>query len=156
MARAPQPNAEVRALTNEILFSAQPSVQQLSHLNLIGVKSVLNLRCDDEDGFISNESQILETAGIEYAQIPIRYLNDIDESNVDSIISKCQTLPKPCLVHCAVGLCACAAALVHVGKENKVGQQINRKQILEWGADLGHRFSEHPPFYMFLGRLFGE
>jgi len=121
------------------------------------VKSVLNLRCDDEVGFISNEPQLLQNIGIKYSQIPIRFLEDIDESNVNLILSECNTLPKPCLVHCDVGLCACAAILLQVCSIEKAnGQSISKRQFLEWGSDLGHRFSEHPTFYTFLGRWFNE
>lgn len=79
-------------------------------------------------GVIPNEEKYL-SPDIQYSQIPIlvlptpifnsfshslnfylsffffffKYLKDIDESNVNEILAKIASLPKPCLVHCNVG-----------------------------------------------------
>eukprot|EP00026_Physarum_polycephalum_P006267 Phypoly_transcript_06309.p1 GENE.Phypoly_transcript_06309~~Phypoly_transcript_06309.p1 ORF type:complete len:308 (+),score=44.80 Phypoly_transcript_06309:842-1765(+) len=149
------PAAKFSPITENLISSPQPNIAQLKNLAVVGIKSVLNLRTKDEKGVIPHEEKLM-SPDIVYHQIPILYLNDIDETNVEEITSKISSLPKPCLVHCNVGLCSSAAILLSVAKEQKKnGQGITRQQFLEWGAGLGFNFADQPKFYDFLGRYLG-
>jgi len=154
----PQAPAKLVPITEDLIFASQPTEDQLKNLQLVGIKSVLNLRTDDEKGFIPNEEKLIDPS-IEYTQIPIKYLNDVDESNAALIISTIEQLPKPLLVHCNIGLTACAAILLKVAQDEKQQASgaepqppISRHQFLEWGAGLGFNFADQPRFFQFLGK----
>lgn len=63
--------AQLLPFTEDLYFSAQLSPKQLENLNLVGIKSVINLRASEEAGFLQNEDQMVAKCGVSYLQIPL-------------------------------------------------------------------------------------
>jgi len=151
IARSKIPLAQLIPITEDLIFSSQPTEDQLRNVHLLGIKSVLNLRCDDENGFIKDEDKLL-FGSLKYAQVPIQTLEDIGESNLKTLLSMVADLPKPCLVHCNLGLTAGATVLLKAAEDEKnSGKPISREQFLEWGSGIGFNFANYGRFFQFLG-----
>jgi len=136
-------NARIVPLTESLSFAGQLSPLQLKNLSIIGMKSVINLRDKDEEGFIDEEAALVTSAGISYELIPILGAIDIDRAYTDKVIDTIKRLPAPCLVHCKVGMCAAMVCLMKEGKE--AGAEV--KDVLTWASDLGFDFAGRAAVY---------
>ena len=90
--------------TDELYWGDQPSLSQLNNLDLIGVKSVINMRDKSEKGYVE-EDQLMKEKNIEYAHIPVLEAHDIDSTYTKKVEETIEKMQKPVLLHCQVGLC---------------------------------------------------
>jgi uncharacterized protein (TIGR01244 family) len=91
-------------VNDHIFRGGQPTAQGWNSIAKLGVKVVIDLRRDNEDGehSTSAEAKTLETAGIRYVNVPMNGVvapNDADIANVLSLLNG----PDPVFVHCKKG-----------------------------------------------------
>jgi uncharacterized protein (TIGR01244 family) len=90
---------------NEHIFrGGQPTAQGWDSIAKLGVKVVIDLRRDNEDGehFTSAEAKTLQTAGIRYVNVPMNGVvapSDVAIANVLALLNG----PDPVFVHCKKG-----------------------------------------------------
>ena len=96
----PVPKARIAKIDEGLLIGGQPSREQLKHLNLLGVRSVLSMGHPTDAYFLPNERELLPAdLALDYA--PIHSTNELSEDNyIDLCLEKIRTLPAPVLIHC--------------------------------------------------------
>lgn len=113
--------------------SGQPTPQQWQQIRQAGVRTVLNLRPDDEQPG-SQEAQMVADAGLRYCQLPVASGDAIDSACIDTFSA-------------LVDECAADGLLVHCGSGNRVGalvalrahmhQQASDSEALQAGRKAG-------------------
>jgi uncharacterized protein (TIGR01244 family) len=101
-------------ITHDVSIGPQPSEQDLQQLAKDGVKTVINLRVENEqEGQLSpmDEGQMARDLGMEYLHIPV-IGDQIREGQVDEFRNAVENLPKPVYVHCAKGKRAATLSLM--------------------------------------------
>jgi uncharacterized protein (TIGR01244 family) len=104
---------EGKKINDEITVAGQVTPEQLKQAAQEGFKSVLNLRASGEEGFMPDEEQQAEVAGLTYVNIPVKK-EEISDELTSQILKEIDELPKPVLVHCASGMRAGAMACMHM------------------------------------------
>lgn len=123
----------------------QPSVAEFPQVSEAGFKSVLNLRSPNEEGFVSDEQQSAEVAGLEYANIPL--IPDLlSEELIDRILAEIDRLPKPILIHCRTGLRAVTTGLMYIATR----EGITAEAAFAKGQELGFNYDDKPRMKQFL------
>ena len=100
-------------VNDEITVAGQVAPEQFGEAAQQGFKSVLNLRAPDEEGYLPDEQQQAEAAGLRYVSIPVKK-EEISDELTDDVLKEIDELPKPVLVHCASGMRAGAMAFMHM------------------------------------------
>lgn len=90
--------ADAKKISDELSAAGQVTTEQLQQAAQEGFKSVLNLRSPDEAGYLSDEQQQAEAAGLEYASVPLK-ASEPNEELVEEALREIENLPKPVLVH---------------------------------------------------------
>jgi uncharacterized protein (TIGR01244 family) len=93
---------------------------------------VINLRSPDEQGFLNDEQQQAEAAGLQYANIPLKP-TEANQELTKAALDEIADLPKPILIHCAAGARASGIALI----ANAIQEGLTYEQITKKAADLG-------------------
>lgn len=122
----------VRKINNELAIAGQITLEQLPQIAREGFKSVLNLRSPDENGFLSSEQQQVETLGLSYVNIPVKFETMNDEI-ITSVFNAINQLPKPVLVHCDSAMRSAAIVLMYFA----VRQGATLKQAFQQAEQLG-------------------
>ncbi|MFN6570296.1 protein tyrosine phosphatase family protein [Dendronalium sp. ChiSLP03b] len=133
-----------KKIGNDLSSAGQPTPEQLQQAAIEGFKSVINLRLNDEQGFLSNEQQQAETAGLQYAHIPLKS-TEPDQELTKAALQEIADLPKPILIHCAAGARASGIALI----ANAIHEGLTYEQITQKATDLGISL-EQPHLKQFL------
>ncbi len=111
----------------------------------MGFKSVLNLRSHDEEGFLADEQQHAEAAGLEYVHTPVHPAK-INHQLTNELMQHLDKLEKPTLIHCKSGMRAGLIGLIYVAKN----QGMTAEQALEIGKKMGLNFDPHPQLKQFI------
>jgi len=139
--------SEIKKVDETIAAGGQPTPEDLQQLAAEGYKSVVNLRFPDETGFLSDEQQQAEVAGLKYAHIPLKS-TEADDERTAKVLSELETLPTPVYFHCGLGGRANALALIAFATRNK----LNREEVLAKAQELGINI-EQPSLKQFLESL---
>lgn len=116
-----------KKVSDQLSVAGQVTPEEIQQAAQEGFKSVLNLRSPDEGGFLSDEKQHSEAAGLQYANIPLRP-SEPNQELVAEAVREIENLPKPILVHCAAGARAGGIALIATAiKEGLTLEQIKEK-----------------------------
>ena len=87
---------------SETLFrGAQPGPAQFATLKQLGVKSIINLRGDGDEG--KAEALTAQTNGIAYTNIPLNGISRPTDEQIRRVLTLIETLPAPVYVHCQHG-----------------------------------------------------
>jgi uncharacterized protein (TIGR01244 family) len=129
----------VKKINDELTVAGQVTPEQLQQAAQEGFKSVLNLRSPDEEGFLNDEQQLAETAGLEYVNIPVK-VNEINDELTTEVLGQIDKLPKPALIHCGVSMRAGAMALMNVATR----QGMTPEQAFEKAHEIGFDCSANP------------
>lgn len=124
--------------------AGQPTPEDLKQAAQEGFKSVLNLRSPDEPGFLSDEQQQAQAAGLQYANIPLKP-SEVNQELTDAAIQEIENLPKPILIHCAAGARAGGIALI----SNAISEGLTYEEISQKAQELGLNL-EQPHLKQFL------
>lgn len=125
--------------------STQISEEQLQQAAKVGFKSVLNLRSPSEPGFPKDEQQQVESAGLQYLNIPVNPAQITDQLT-DQILTQMDQLAKPILLHCSTGIRSGAMALIYFA----VHQDMAVEQALEKSNQLGLNLAAKPKIQQFV------
>jgi uncharacterized protein (TIGR01244 family) len=137
--------ANIKKVSDNLSIAGQVSPEELQQAANEGFKSVLNLRFPDEAGFLTDEQQQVEAAGLEYANIPVKP-SEANSELTQKAVQEIDNLPKPILVHCAGGARAGGIALI----AEAINQGLTYEQIIQKAQALGINL-EQPHLKQFLG-----
>ena len=121
-------------VNEQITVAGQIAPEQLKQAAQEGFKSVLNLRAADEEGYLPDERQRAEAAGLQYANIPVKKEEISDELTM-GVLKEIDELPKPVLIHCASGMRAGAMAFMHMATREGMSAEAAMKRAQESGFD---------------------
>jgi uncharacterized protein (TIGR01244 family) len=134
-----------RQLAEGIAVSGQPSPAEISLLHDRGFRTVVNVRTPDDEGYLENEERLVESAGLNYAEIPIspKRLDDIAVQRFSQALESVDG--KPAIVHCGSGGRAAMMVLLHLAVQNGWSLQ----HALREGERLSAAPSETSPYRAF-------
>ncbi len=119
------------------VFTSQPTAEQLQQAAEAGFCSVMNLRVSEESGFVSDEGQSAEAAGLEYAHAPFAP-GAIEVSQMDGILDRLDELPKPVLLHCKSGVRSAVTALMFLATRDGLSASEATERGLQLGIDISN------------------
>ena len=122
----------------------QPTVEQLQQAATEGFKSVLNLRSPQEEGFVSDEQQQAEAAGLKYVNLPVKP-DGMNDELTDRVLQEIERLPKPALIHCKSGMRSGVMTLMSVATDR--GMTAN--EALAMGKQNGFDYDSNPQMKQF-------
>ena len=117
--------------SEQLQVSGQPSAHDLERAALAGLRSVINLRPDDETPDRDQRAEA-QRAGLDYLHLPIDGPKDVTPSNAERLRALLAQAPRPTLVYC--------------GSANRVGalfallarqEGSSPEQALAWGRAHG-------------------
>lgn len=135
---------ELQQINSELAIAGQVTPEALEQAAKSGYKAVLNLRSPSEEGFLDNEPQQAEAAGLAYANIPVSP-KALSHELADQVLAQIEQFPKPVLVHCASGMRASLMALLRAATQ----QGMTPAQAVGWAQDLGFDYSANPQLKQF-------
>lgn len=135
----------VKKINNELTVAGQVTLEQLQQAAAEGYKSVLNLRSPDEQGFLRDEPQQAEAAGLQYVNIAVKP-DEMTDEVTDKVLEQIDQLPKPALIHCASSMRAGAMAFMNVATR----QGMTSEQVFEKAIEAGFDCDAQPQMKQFL------
>ena len=91
-------------LCQKIATAGQPTESQLSSVKAAGYRSIINLAPGTHENALPNEREIVESLGIEYIHIPVRF----DRPTIEDFDRFCDVMQssqdRAIFVHCAANL----------------------------------------------------
>ncbi len=136
--------SNTKKVSDDLSAAGQPTSEELKQAAQEGFKSVLNLRSPDEVGFLSDEQQQAQAAGLQYANIPLKP-SEANQEQTELAIQEIENLPKPILIHCAAGARAGGIALI----ANAISEGLTYEEISQKAQELGLNL-EQPHLKQFL------
>jgi uncharacterized protein (TIGR01244 family) len=134
-----------RQLAAGISVSGQPSPEEIPSLHDRGYRTIINLRTPADDGYLADEERLVESAGINYSEIPIspQRMDDIAMQRFAQALESVDS--KPALVHCGSGGRAAMMVLLHLAVQHGWSLQ----QALAEGEKLQAAPSPTSPYRAF-------
>jgi uncharacterized protein (TIGR01244 family) len=129
----------VQPINPDYSVAGQVTPTELQQAAQAGFKSVLNIRSSEEEGFLDNEAQLAQSAGLEYAHVPLTPAT-ANEEQLTEIVAELDKLPKPTLIHCAGGMRASAIALISIARQ----EGLTPDQALARAQAAGFDYSINP------------
>jgi uncharacterized protein (TIGR01244 family) len=136
--------SNTKKVSDDLSAAGQLTSEELKQAAKEGFKSVLNLRSPDEAGFLSDEQQQAQAAGLQYANIPLKP-SEANQEQTELAIQEIENLPKPILIHCAAGARAGGIALI----ANAISEGLTYEEISQKAQELGLNL-EQPHLQQFL------
>ena len=135
-----------REIVPGLAIAGQPSEEELENLGATGYRTVVNLREDNEPGALPDEERLVESAGLNYASIPVSP-QTIDDVAVQRFIQAVDSDgAQPVVVHCGGGGRAGLLVLLHLAIKH--GWSVAR--TLEEGARLNIAPGSGSPYRAFV------
>ncbi|MEO0378152.1 MAG: sulfur transferase domain-containing protein [Cyanobacteria bacterium P01_A01_bin.17] len=131
---------DIIELSKQIAIAGQPTFEQLQDLGSSQFQSVMNLRSPQEDGFLAEEQQLLETQGLSYLNTGVKP-DALTETKITELLQELKELPKPALVHCGSALRAAFISLIYLVTQQGMPLETAQKKVQELGLD----FDAAPP-----------
>ena len=136
--------SNTKKVSDDLSAAPQLTSEELKQAAQEGFKSVLNLRSPDEAGFLSDEQQQAQAAGLQYANVPLKP-SEANQEQTKLAIQEIDNLPKPILIHCAAGARAGGIALI----ANAISEGLTYEEISQKAQELGLNL-EQPHLKQFL------
>jgi uncharacterized protein (TIGR01244 family) len=127
-------------ITEMLSAGAQPTEQHLRDLAAQGVRSIVNLRLDDEeDQPLSpmKEGELVKALGMEYRHIPVSKENMTPEL-VDKFRAELTRIQEPVFVHCHKKTRAGALTMMHQAIESGLSGDEALEQARAIGFECNH------------------
>jgi uncharacterized protein (TIGR01244 family) len=135
----------VKSVSDQIAVAdCQLTAAQIQEASEAGFQSILNLRSHQEEGFVPEEQQQAEAAGLTYVHIPVTPDNMSDQV-ADEVLQSIDSLPKPILTHCKSGMRSGAMALMHLATR----ENLTPEQAMQKGKQIGFDCDSHPQMKQF-------
>ncbi|MGJ8536532.1 MAG: beta-lactamase hydrolase domain-containing protein [Parasphingopyxis sp.] len=112
-----------------------PSADDLRALHEKGYRSVVNLRCEEEQDQPlqpDQEGEAARSLGMEYRHVPVSG-EALDHDLVDAFRGQLKDLPGPVYVHCASGKRAGAFTMMHLASEAGMSGEATLQQAEAMG-----------------------
>lgn len=134
-----------RHITKGLAIAGQPSPDDITTLHDKGYRTVVNVRLLSDEGYLEEEERLVETAGLNYAEVPVspKTIDDIAVQRFSQALES--TDSQPALVHCGSGGRAGLMVLLHLAVQNGWSLQ----EALGKGQKLGIAPSETSPYRAF-------
>ena len=116
-----------------------------------GYKLILNLRSPQEEGFLENEQEQAEAAGLNYVNIPVK-LDNMSEELADKVLQQIDSLPKPLLTHCKAGLRSGAFSLMYIVTK----EGMSADAAMDKGKAMGFDCDKSPQMKEFFKQYIAE
>lgn len=129
----------------------QVTPEQLEQAAQQGFKSVMNLRSPQEEGFVTDEQQQAEAAGLTYVNVPVKP-DAMTDDVADRVLKEIDQLPKPALIHCKSGIRSGAMTLMYVATK----QGIDADRALDMAREQGFDCDAHPQMKQFFEHYVSE
>lgn len=129
----------------------QVTPEELQQAAQEGFKSVLNLRSPNEEGFLPDEQQQAETAGLKYVNIPVKP-DGMSDALADQVLQEIDQLPKPALIHCKSGMRSGAMTLMYVATQ----QGMTADEAMAMGKQNDFDCDAHPQMKQFFEHYISE
>ncbi|MEH2176525.1 beta-lactamase hydrolase domain-containing protein [Nostoc sp.] len=136
--------SNTKKVSDDLSAAGQLTSEELKQAAQEGFKSVLNLRSPNEAGFLSDEQQQAQAAGLQYANVPLKP-SEANQEQTELAIQEIDNLPKPILIHCAAGARAGGIALI----ANAISESLTYEEISQKAQELGLNL-EQPHLKQFL------
>lgn len=127
----------MKQVGQDIFIGGQPQVEDIESLAQQGIRTVINLRVNNEDDEAlapENEAKLVREQGMEYVHLPV-LMDQIRPEQVDDFCNFVNTLEHPVFVHCKGGTRAGAFAMMHCALE----QGWSGQQTLEEAQKAGFK-----------------
>jgi protein tyrosine phosphatase (PTP) superfamily phosphohydrolase (DUF442 family) len=91
-------------INDKIYTAGQPEVDEFPQLELLNIKTVINLALPTTEGIVKNESEIVTLMGMTYIQIPVNFqgpqLSELERFYKAMELS----LNEPVFIHCVLNM----------------------------------------------------
>lgn len=142
----------IKKVSDELAVAmGQVTLEQMQQASQEGFKSILNLRSPQEEGFLSDEQQQAENAGLEYVNVPVKPDGMSDEL-ADRVLQQIDQLPKPALIHCKSGMRSGAMTLMYVA----IQQGMAADEAMQKGKQMGFDCDPSPQMKQFFEHYISE
>ncbi len=112
---------------------------------------MLNLRSPSKEGFLSDEQQQTESAGLQYVNVPVKPDGMSDEL-ADQVLEEIDRLPKPALIHCKSGMRSGAMTLMYIATQ----QGLTADEAMAIGKHNGFDCDSNPQMKQFFEHYVSE
>jgi len=129
----------------------QVTPEELQQAAQEGFKSVLNLRSPNEEGFLKDEQQQAENAGLQYINVPVKP-DGMSNELADQVLQEIDQLPKPALIHCKSGMRSGALTLLYVATQ----QGLTADEAMAMGKQNGFDCDSNPQMKQFFEHYVSE
>lgn len=128
----------IQLIDHDIYISGQLFPEQLSAVMDTQIRSVLNLRCDDEIGFRAHEQEEVEKCGRAYAHMPVS-AERLHHEWISKILNQLDTLPKPVLISCRSAFRSGFIALLYLVTRHQLSDRETQKLKHKLGLDFSKK-----------------
>lgn len=134
-----------RHLTQHLAIGGQPAPADIETLKATGIRTVVNVRTLEDDGYLVDEERLVENAGLNYAEVAVspQLLDDIAVQRFSQALESDGA--QPAYVHCGSGGRAGLMVLLHLAVQN--GWTL--REALEEGEKMRVAPSETSPYRAF-------
>ncbi|MDY6781318.1 MAG: protein tyrosine phosphatase family protein [Cyanobacteriota bacterium] len=142
----------VKKLSDELAVAmVQVTPEQMQQASQAGFKSLLNLRAPQEEGFLSDEQQQAEAAGLKYVNLPVKP-DAINDELTERVLQEIDQLPKPVLIHCKSGMRSGAMTLMYIATQ----QGMTANEAMAMGKQHDFDCDAHPQMKQFFEHYISE
>ncbi|HEY0073654.1 MAG TPA: protein tyrosine phosphatase family protein [Abditibacteriaceae bacterium] len=136
----------LRKIASNLFIAGQPTEEELADIRSTGFRTIINLRESDEEGIVTGEERLVETAGLNYAAIPItpQTINDVAVQRFIQAVDSDDA--PPVVAHCGSGGRAGIMVLLHLAID--YGWSV--EQTLSEGEKLGIAPGPDSPYRSFV------
>jgi uncharacterized protein (TIGR01244 family) len=128
------PMVDFIQLHKDIYVSGQVGIVDVYKAGKMGIKTIINVRPKDEQGFFHEEEEIAKKCGLKYLHHPIKTA-ELTQDQMNTIISSIDSCDKPALIHCASAKRGTLASLLHLHKKGVFSPEEVLKKAKERGID---------------------
>ena len=136
-----------KMLDEQLIVSGQPTPDEIEALRRRGVRGVINLRGEGEEGFWDGEKAAVESAGMDFSHIPISP-SMLDDAAVMRVHQAIDSAGGTAVLHCQGGGRAGIMGLLHLAVKHGWGVQ----HALDEGRKRGVEIKEDSPYRAFFER----
>ena len=135
----------LRQLTKGLAIAGQPTPEEIATLKAQGFRTIVNVRTHADDGYLPEEERLVESSGLNYAEIPVspNLLDDLAVQRFSQALDSEDA--QPAIVHCGSGGRAGLMVLLHLA----VHHGWSLQEALEEGARMNVAPSATSPYRAF-------
>ena len=106
-----------KQIAEDLFIGSQPSEQDLTHAQQLGIRTVIDLRMPGETSAPNATATATKKHGLDYLNIPVDK-SALSEQQIGQLDQAMQCMPGPYLLHCATGARAALLLTLRRAREN--------------------------------------